>query len=177
MTAINAFKHDASGRTTGKRKKRSGTGIVGQFIARPRAMMESPAFRVLTLTAHRVLARIEVEHCAHGGADNGALPVTYDDFQRYGIARECICPAIAMCEALGFVEVVERGRAGNAEFRAPNVFRLTYLPTPFMNPTNEWAKIEDLKAAKAIARAAMGKSRDAKRKEAGSKKQNSSTGF
>jgi hypothetical protein len=28
--------------------------------------------------------------------------------------------------ALGFVEITERGRAGNAEWRRPNLFRLTY---------------------------------------------------
>jgi len=31
--------------------------------------------------------------------------------------------------ALGFVEITEHGRAGNAEHRTPNKFRLTHMPT------------------------------------------------
>jgi hypothetical protein len=54
--------------------------IFGQFAARLIEMMESPAYRVLSLSAHRVLSRIEVEYAHHGGQDNGKLPVTFDDF-------------------------------------------------------------------------------------------------
>ena len=52
--------------------------------------------------------------------------ITYDDFEAYGIHRHAISPAIREAEALGFLQVTERGRAGNAEFRSPNRFRLTY---------------------------------------------------
>jgi hypothetical protein len=41
--------------------------IFGQFAARLIEMMESPAYRVLSLSAHRVLSRIEVEYAHHGG--------------------------------------------------------------------------------------------------------------
>src|SRR5262249_14600385 len=41
----------------------------GQFAGRLRAMLESPAYRVLTLSAHRLLSRIEIELCKHGGED------------------------------------------------------------------------------------------------------------
>ena len=50
--------------------------ISGQFIARLVEMHESPAYRVLSLSAHRALSRIEVEFGHHGGQDNGKLPVT-----------------------------------------------------------------------------------------------------
>src|SRR5215471_4459427 len=89
--------------------------IAGQFAARTIEMMESPAFRVLSLSAHRLLARIEIEHAHHGGNDNGSLPVTYEDFVEYGVERHAIAPALRECEALGFIEITERGRAGNAE--------------------------------------------------------------
>jgi hypothetical protein len=46
-------------------------------------MIKSPAWSVLSLSARRVLDRIEIEHADHGGNDNGRLPVTYDDFERY----------------------------------------------------------------------------------------------
>jgi hypothetical protein len=50
--------------------------IAGQFSARTIEMLESPAFQILTLSAHRALARLEIEHAHHGGNDNGKLPVT-----------------------------------------------------------------------------------------------------
>jgi hypothetical protein len=79
--------------------------------------MESPAFRVLSLSARRVLDRVEIEHAHHGGKDNGALPVTFDDFQRYGIHRHAVAPAIREVVALGFLEITQQGRAGNAAWR------------------------------------------------------------
>ncbi len=102
--------------------------ISGQFAARLIEMIESPAFRVLSLSARRVLDRVEIELAHHGGNDNGQLPVTYDNFEAYGIHRHAVGPAIRETVALGFLEVTESGRAGNAEFRRPNLFRLTYRP-------------------------------------------------
>jgi hypothetical protein len=117
-------------------------------------MIESPAWRTLTLSARRVLDRIEIEHLHHGLAENGRLPVTFDDFVRYGIERHGIAPAIRQCEALGFIEITQSGRAGNADFRRPNMFRLTYLPTYHTgeSETNEWSRIETMEAAKMLAR-------------------------
>lgn len=125
--------------------------IVGQFIPRPVRMMESPAYRALSLSGHRVLARVEVEHGAHGGMDNGSLPVTFLDFENYGIDRHAIGPAIRECVALGFLEVTERGRSGNGDFRKPNKFRLTYLIRRGIKASNEWQKIETEEQAKALA--------------------------
>src|SRR3974390_676531 len=93
--------------------------ISGQFAARLIEMLESPAYRTLSLSARRVLDRVEIELAHHGGQDNGSLPVTYDDFQSYGIHRHAIWPAIKECVALGFLEITRQGRAGNAEFRIP----------------------------------------------------------
>ncbi|MGC2746761.1 MAG: hypothetical protein WA309_04750, partial [Pseudolabrys sp.] len=73
----------------------------------------------------------------HGGMDNGRLPTTYEDFRRYGIDRHAIGPALRELEALGFVEITQRGRAGNAQWRTPNRFRLTYKATKDADPTHE----------------------------------------
>src|SRR5215211_4726921 len=116
------------------------TRIGGQFSPRLIEMLESPAYRGLSLSARRVLDRIEIELAHHGGTDNGRLPVTYDDFERFGMHRHAIGPAIRECAALGFVEITEHGVAGNAEHRAPNQFRLTYRPAGRRNPTNEWRR-------------------------------------
>ena len=126
---------------SGRRKRNS---IDEQFIAHPVRMLESPAYQVMSLSARRVLARVEIEHAHHGGNDNGKLPVTFDDFVRYGVHRHAIGPATRECETLGFLEVTERGYAGNAEFRTPNKFRLTYLFAGGAKPTNEWAPIESI---------------------------------
>ena len=68
--------------------------IDGQFNARTLKMMESPAYRALSLSARRVMDRICIELMHHGGNDNGKLPVTYEHFVEYGIARHAIAPAI-----------------------------------------------------------------------------------
>jgi hypothetical protein len=130
--------------------------ISEQFAARAIRMLESPAYRVLSLSAHRVICRIEIELAHHGGKDNGKLPVTYDDFEFYGIHRHAIAPAIKEAVALGFIEVTEHGRAGNAEHRTPNLFRLTFKPSKgYMgHGTNEWAKIPDIETAERIAKEA-----------------------
>jgi hypothetical protein len=117
------------------------TQIDGQFAARLIDMLRSPAWCVLSLSARRVLDRIEIELADHGGMDNGRLPVTYDDFARYGIDRDAIAPAIREVTALGFVEVTEPGRAGNADYRKPNLFRLTYKHSNNAAATHEWKKI------------------------------------
>ena len=100
-------------------------------------MLRSPAMRVLSLSARRLLDRLEIELAAHAGGENGQLPLTYADLEEHGLDRHAIAPAIREAVALGFVEVTVRGRAGNAEFRAPSKYRLTYLGlTTRVQPTN-----------------------------------------
>jgi hypothetical protein len=52
-------------------------GIAGQFVAYTREMIESPAYRALSLQGRKILRRLEIEHMAHGGAENGRLPSRY----------------------------------------------------------------------------------------------------
>src|ERR1700730_13730069 len=96
--------------------------ISGQYSARLIEMLESPAYRALSRSAHMVISRIEVELAHHGGNENGRLPVTTEDFIAYGMDRGSVAPAIREAEALGFIRVTERGRGGNAEYRKPNFF-------------------------------------------------------
>jgi hypothetical protein len=139
-------------------------------------MLESPAYRVLSLSAHRILARLEIELAHHGGNDNGKLPTTYEQFQDFGIDRQAIAPAIRELEALGFIEVTVRGRAGNAEHREPNRFRLTYRHTAKANATDEWRRIQTLEEAQIISRTARRASRG-KSAARGTQKMISSVGF
>ena len=99
-------------------KYRRKNKIAGQFSARTVEMLESPAYQVLSLHAHRILARLEIEHAHHGGNDNGRLPCTYDHFEEYGVRRHAIKSTLRELEGLGFIEITEKGRAGNAEFKS-----------------------------------------------------------
>jgi hypothetical protein len=128
--------------------------IVGQFAWRLIEMLESPAYRALSHAAHRLLARLEIELAHHGGRQNGKLPVTYEQMAQYGIRRKTIPAAIREAVALGFVEVTERGHAGNAEFRTPSKYRLTYRHVDRANPTDEWRCIKTDEEATTIAKRA-----------------------
>jgi hypothetical protein len=154
MTALGSRRINATGRSTGSRKTNRFTRLNEPFAARPIRMLESCAFRVLSLSARRILDRIEIEFAAHGGTNNGRLPITYDDFENYGVHRHAIAPAIRELAALGFLRVTEVGRAGNAEWRKPNRFRLTHRNTDNGPPTNEWARLQETNEAKALARKA-----------------------
>jgi hypothetical protein len=130
--------------------------ISGQFAARLIEMMESPAYRVLSLSAHRVLSRIEIEWAHHGGQDNGQLPVTFDDFADYGVHRTAIGPALAELEALGFIVITEKGKmARAADYRRPNKFLLTSRPTSKgVDPLHKWRRFKTMEEAEAAAEAA-----------------------
>jgi hypothetical protein len=135
-------------------KRKRPQSIGGQFGPRLIEMLESPAYRALSLSARRVLDRIEVELAHHGGRDNGGLPVTYDDFEHYGIDRHLIAPAIREAVALKFLEITKPGRAGNAEHRAPNLFRLTYRHTKREEPSHDWRRVATAEQAAKLAREA-----------------------
>ncbi|WP_442582512.1 hypothetical protein ACSBOB_11445 [Mesorhizobium sp. ASY16-5R] len=138
----------------GRARKGKRTQIAGQWAWQLIEMKESPAFRALSLSARRVLDRLEIEIAHHGGKDNGKLPATFDQFAEYGVSRRLIAPAIREAAALGFVVVTDRGRAGNALWRRPSLYRLTYRPTELTEATDDWRKIATAKEADAIATAA-----------------------
>ena len=118
-----------------RRRPKRRNSIDGQFAPRRIEMLESFAYRELSLSGHRLLARIELELASHGGTCNGRLPVTYGDFVEYGIHRHAISSAIRECEALGFLEVTEQGRSGAGDVRSPNKFRLPIVtPTTTIRP-------------------------------------------
>jgi hypothetical protein len=135
---------------------RKRNAIAGQFAARPIKMLESPAFRVLSRGAHQVLARIEIEHAHHGGAENGELPVTYDHFVEHGLHRHAIAPAIRELAALGFIEVTRRGCAMNGDQQQVSLYRLTFRHAKRAtgDGTHEWRRITTIEQAEMLAKAA-----------------------
>jgi hypothetical protein len=151
---------------TGRRNR-----IAAQFTPIPTEVMESPAWRTLSLSARRVLDRLCIELRHHAGRESTKLCVTYKVFVDYGIRnRHCISSAVRELVALGFVEITRQGRSGNAEFRQPTFYRLTFIHNADGEPlTNEWKRIKSLADAKAVAAAA--------RKAPAHKKQKPSGGF
>src|SRR5271167_4409548 len=93
--------------------------IAGQFVSRPKQLVESPSMRVLSLAGHQLLMRIEVEHLSHGGAENGRLPVTYLQFEEWGVRRHSVAGAIRELVALGIIEITRHGYSGAGDVRAP----------------------------------------------------------
>jgi hypothetical protein len=128
----------------------------GQWVGRLTEMLESPAWRILSLSGRRILDRLEVEHAHHGGTENGNLLVTKMNFMDYGIHHDAVAPAIREVEALGFIRM-KHGRGGNAEYRRPNKFFLTYAlgnGPRSLAPTHDWCRIKTMEEAEAIATAA-----------------------
>jgi hypothetical protein len=153
--------------------------IAGSFTAIPTEVLESPAWRVLSLAARRALDRLCLELRYHAGRDSAKLCVTYQDFEDYGIRnRHSVSAAIRELEALGFVRITRRGRSGNAEHRRATRFRLTFINnTDGELLTNEWKRISSLDQASRIAaeaRKAVGKPGRKPVKKLSSQKQNPS---
>jgi hypothetical protein len=140
-----------------RRGKRHKSARIGeQFANQPLRMLESPAWRVLSRAARQFINRLEIEMCKHGGR-NKDLPLTYEDLVEYGITRDQIPPAMREAQALGFAVCTQKGSGGNAEWRKPNLWRLTYLHNhrgdrddPGNFPTHEWEQIKTVDEAEAI---------------------------
>jgi hypothetical protein len=127
------------------------------------------------------MARLEIEHLQHGGLENGALVVTYDQLVEYGVYRHGIAPAVRELEELGFIEVMKRGCALNGQFNEPSVYRITYVRAKGSegDGTHEWRKIKSIEEAEAVAQRARAsfnpRARSLGRVRA--RKQNASDGF
>jgi len=124
--------------------------IKEQFVYYTREMISSPAYRALSLQGRKVLRRLELEHMAHGGQDNGKLPCRYYDFINYGCRRNGLSAALIEVEALGFAKTITFGsRAyGNVPGKA-STFLLTYLPTADGPATDDWKKFSSVEEARA----------------------------
>jgi hypothetical protein len=120
-------------------------------------MKESPAWKALTLSARRVLDRIEIEFGKNKGKPeaNGEIIVTYENLAAYGVGRNEIGPAIRELVALGFVRITRAGVAGNADQRLPTLFLLTYQPNGSAQYIEDgWKRIKTDEEAESVAKAA-----------------------
>jgi hypothetical protein len=92
--------------------------------------------------------------------------------EEYGIYRKAIPLAIRELVALGFIEVTEQGCAGNAEFRSPSKYRVTYRHVDRANPTDEWRRIKTDDEATMIAQGARRKGTNSATRKGAIQKQN-----
>ena len=133
------------------------------FAGRLIPLLESPAYRALSLAAHRVLSRIEIEFGHHGGnpKENGKLPVTYKQFHEYGVDSKAIASALSELEALGFIVITKHWLSGD-NFKWINWYRLTYRPAEGVpsDGSHEWRRIPDAETAEAVAKQARETSRN-----------------
>lgn len=121
-------------------------------------MLESPAWRAMSINARRVVDRIVIEHLHHAGTENGKLIVTYDDFEKFGIRRSSIKPAIKEATALGWIDCTQAGRMAYADIRIPSHYALTWLYRSDGTPaSNRWKRYEDEQSARSAAKNAIGR--------------------
>jgi hypothetical protein len=119
-------------------------------------MLASPAWRALPGNAMKIVMRIALEHLRHGGVENGQLPVTYQDFARWGVRKNSVREAQLVAIRLGFVDRTSVGEVPwHGDIRSPSTFGLTWLPRyDGVPPSNRWASIKtDLDAKAAVRRA------------------------
>jgi hypothetical protein len=137
-----------------------GMTIEGPFVPHRRVLILSPASRVLSLVGRKILDRLELEVMNHGGKENGRLAVTFEQFISFGVHRNGVAKGVREVVALGLVVITEPGRAGNAGYRKPSRYRLTYLSShmdlggQLYKPTDEWRLIKTIEEAERIAAAA-----------------------
>jgi hypothetical protein len=116
-------------------------------------MIESSAFRALSPSALRILHRLEIEHMAHAGTENGNLICTYQDFVDYGVSMGAIKSALSQLVALGFIKIEIHGRRSSGGVKIPSRYRITYLPEGGVDAkaTDEWSKMDEQAVLEAMA--------------------------
>jgi hypothetical protein len=113
-------------------------------------MLEFEAWTAMSLAARMIVDRVLIEHMSHAGRMNGELIVTYDQFEAYGIRRRSIPKAIAEAVALGFLDVIHRGRRSYGSVNRPSVYGLTWLPRLDLTPaSNRWRRFTTREEAQA----------------------------
>jgi hypothetical protein len=122
------------------------------FVKLPRNLLESAAWRSLSINARRLIDFLLIEHLRHGGRENGRLLAPRRQLERFGIASHLVSTAIEETERVGLVDC-KRGVG-----RCPNIYGLTWLSRGDDPPTNRWRHHEET-AAQLIANRKAAKAR------------------
>jgi hypothetical protein len=121
------------------------------FVMLTADFKKSPAYRAASLTARRILDCMEIEYMRCHGQNNGELVMTGAMVRAAGINHRLIPAGMREVQALLLCMKTQQGRAGNAAWRRPNKFNITYLPTFKFNgskydtipATDEWRQITE----------------------------------
>lgn len=98
-----------------------------RFVWIPVEVMESRAWRALSINARRVMDRLLLESFCHMGVDNGKLRVSVRQFAECGVAMRFAKGAIAELESAGLIAVTKGVARGSLV--PPNLYRITFHGT------------------------------------------------
>jgi hypothetical protein len=162
---------------TRRRDGQAGNPYRGTYLRKPFSwrsieMQRSPAYLALSLSARKVLDRLEIEFAKHGGnpLENGNLPCTYEHFKEYGIGENQVGPAIKEVVALGFIRTTSPGSAGNAGYREAARYLLTYRHAGSDKRIEDgWKRIKTMEEAETIAKSARARVSGSRAREFGIK--------
>jgi len=102
----------------------------------PRSLLESAAWRGLSINARRLVDFLMIEHMRQGGKRNGFLLAPRRQLWDFGIGSHFVSEAIAEVERAGLVGC----RRGTG--RRPNYYALTWLPLADGSPaSNRWSVV------------------------------------
>lgn len=112
-------------------------GKTEPFVMLPLGLLDSAAFRSLSVNGWRFIRFLMVEHMRRGGKANGALLAPRRQLERSGgIGSHHVSPAIEECIQAGFVDC-RRGVG-----RHPSTYVLTWLPFGDGSaPSNRWRAV------------------------------------
>lgn len=120
-----------------------------QFIIHKRELLDSWNWRTMSINCFRLINYLELCYLSSGGEENGNLIATYNQLEKYGIARKYIKSTISEAKKRGLIKYKTSenvGKYGKYTFQ----FCLTYLPQVaqdrhrkiYLMPTNEWKQIK-----------------------------------
>jgi hypothetical protein len=103
------------------------------FVMLPRELLESTAWRSLSINARRLLDYLMIEHMGHAGKRNGFLLAPWRQLVAFGIGDHFVDGAVTEAERVGLVDC----RRGTG--KRPSVYALTWLPlSDGSAPSNRW---------------------------------------
>ena len=117
------------------------------FIPHTPELLSSEAWRGRSVNATRILDRLELEHLAHAGRENGFLIVTHQQFVEYGVCKHNVKSGIEENELRGLLIVTNQGSRKGGAKNNPSRYQLTYLqwkmfpavgPPQYLDPNHEW---------------------------------------
>ena len=107
-----------------------------------RELLDSPAWRALSVNGFRLISFLLIEHCNHAGLENGNLVATHKQLRDYGLTGDEIRPAIEEAQFLGFLRYERGGRWAGTN--RPSRFRLTFYADREGTPaTNDWKRLDE----------------------------------